>query len=236
MRVKSVSSRLLRLLSPRIPVFHTGPIPRKRLNDENRDQRRSSFGQHVEAKAAHQGCPKRLYDTLSAFSNQEGGGVIVFGLDEQSGFEAIGVYDAQDLEHQVNEQCKQMQPAVRPLFTAVEINGQIVVSAEVPEIDLSEKPCYYLGAGRMRGPYIRVGSSDEPMSEYEVYSYEVFRKKHQDDIRVVERATLAALDEASLGSYMRALRQEKPNLAAIDDEHAYELLSLTRNGVPTSRA
>ena len=31
--------------------------------------------QEVEVKAAHNGCPKRLYDTLSAFSNQDGGGV-----------------------------------------------------------------------------------------------------------------------------------------------------------------
>lgn len=27
--------------------------------------------QTLELKAAHQGCPKRLYDTISAFSNQD---------------------------------------------------------------------------------------------------------------------------------------------------------------------
>jgi ATP-dependent DNA helicase RecG len=35
--------------------------------------------QIVEVKAAYEGCPKRLYDTLSSFSNQDGGGVILFG-------------------------------------------------------------------------------------------------------------------------------------------------------------
>lgn len=30
--------------------------------------------QTVEVKSAHNGCPKRLYDTLSSFSNQDGGG------------------------------------------------------------------------------------------------------------------------------------------------------------------
>ena len=34
-----------------------------------------------------------------------------------------------------------------------------------------------------------VGDSDEPMTEYEVYSYEAYRKKYQDDIRGVQRAT-----------------------------------------------
>ena len=37
----------------------------------------------MEIKAAKYGCPKRLYDTLSSFSNQDDGGVIVFGVDEE---------------------------------------------------------------------------------------------------------------------------------------------------------
>ena len=54
--------------------------------------------QNIEVKAAHEGCPKRLYDTLSSFSNQNDGGVIVFGLDERQNFQATGVYDLQDLQ------------------------------------------------------------------------------------------------------------------------------------------
>lgn len=189
--------------------------------------------QHVEVKAAHEGCPKKLYDTLSAFSNQEGGGLVVFGLDEDQDFSVVGVYDAQDLQQQVNEQCKQMQPVVRPLFTMAEIDGQVVVVAEIPEIDAAEKPCYYRGTGRIRGSYIRVGDADEPMSEYEIYSFEVFRSKHQDDVRTVERATLASLDADSLSNYIHVLKQKKPNLAQIDDDHIRELLSITRDGVPT---
>lgn len=33
--------------------------------------------QTLEVKSAHQGCPKRLYDTLSSFSNQDNGGIIL---------------------------------------------------------------------------------------------------------------------------------------------------------------
>jgi len=32
--------------------------------------------QTIELKSANQGCPKRLYDTLSSFSNQDEGGII----------------------------------------------------------------------------------------------------------------------------------------------------------------
>lgn len=56
------------------------------------------------------GCPKRLYDTLSSFSNQDSGGVLLFGIDEKSGFVPVGVYDAQDLQKKVTEQCNQMEP------------------------------------------------------------------------------------------------------------------------------
>ena len=41
-------------------------------------QHQKCEGQTLEVKSAHQGCPERLYDTFSAFSNQDDGGVIVF--------------------------------------------------------------------------------------------------------------------------------------------------------------
>ena len=70
-----------------------------------------------------------------------------------------------------------MEPSVRVLFTVCEIDGKIIVSAEIPGVDIAERPVYYKGVGRIKGSYIRVGESDEPMSEYEVYSYDAFRKK-----------------------------------------------------------
>ena len=48
----------------------------------NETKRLKAESQTLEVKAAHFGCPKRLYDTLSSFSNQDGGGVLLFGLDE----------------------------------------------------------------------------------------------------------------------------------------------------------
>lgn len=40
-------------------------------------------------------------------SNQDEGGVIVFGIDEKKDFEIVGVYDAQDIQKKVNEQSKE---------------------------------------------------------------------------------------------------------------------------------
>ena len=43
-----------------------------------------------------------------------------------------------------------------------------------------------------------MGDADKRMTEYEVYSYEAFRKKYRDDVRPVEGLTVAALDQNKL--------------------------------------
>ena len=192
--------------------------------------------QTLELKSAEYGCPKRLYDTLSSFSNQDDGGMIVFGIDEEKNYKETGVYDAQDIQKKINEQCLQMTPVVRPLITVVEKEGKKFVSAEIPGMDLVDRPCYYQGRGRLKGSYTRIGDSDEPMTEYEVYSYEAFRKKYQDDIREVPRATMAALDQESLNQYITLLKQGKPHLSSMKDEMIYELVSIKRNSEITLSA
>lgn len=192
--------------------------------------------QGVEVKAAHDGCPKRLYDTLSAFSNQDGGGIIVFGLDERQGFAVVGVYDIQDLQKKVTEQCNQMIPPVRAVFTVADINGVSICSAEIPSVDLSERPCYYSGVGRIKGSYVRVGDADLPMTDYEIYTYEAFRSHVHDDERVVERADLSMLNQKDVEEYVRKMSQERPGFARLSIEQTYEMLAITRKGIPTLAA
>lgn len=190
--------------------------------------------QTIELKAANKGCPTRLYDTLSSFSNQDSGGVIIFGVDEASDFDVVGVYDAQDLQKKVTEQCKQMEPSVRALFTVCEIDGKVIVSAEIPGVDISERPVFYKGVGRIRGSYVRVGESDEPMSEYEVYSYDAFRKRIRDDIRIVEGARANLFDKDRLSAYLTAVKQERKNLATnVPDDEILELMGVWSEGIPT---
>jgi len=189
--------------------------------------------QTLEVKAARQGCPTRLFDSLSAFSNQDGGGIILFGLDEKRGFEVVGVYDPQDLQHKVAEQCKQMQPAVRPLFTVCETAGKIVVSAEIPGIDISERPAFYLGAGRVKGSFVRVGEADEQMSDYEIYSYEAYRRRVRDDIRLAEFADISQLRPEAIAQYIAAVKKEKENTAKLTDEQILNLMGIIKEGKPT---
>lgn len=74
----------------------------------------------LELKSAQFGCPKRLYASLSSFSNQDEGGIIIFGIDESQNYKEVGVYNPQDIQKKINEQCLQMETIVRPLLTVAE--------------------------------------------------------------------------------------------------------------------
>ncbi len=193
-----------------------------------------SESQTIELKAAAKGCPMRLFDTLSSFSNQDEGGIIIFGVDESDDYAINGVYDAQDLQKKVTEQCKQMEPTVRALFTICEIEGKAVVSAEIPGVDISERPVFYKGVGRIKGSYVRVGESDEPMSEYEIYSYEAFRKRIRDDVRTLENTKLNMIDEKRMDEYLSTVKKERKNLADnVSEKDILELMGVMNNGLPT---
>ena len=195
--------------------------------------KKKAESQTIEVKAAHKGIPKRLYDTLSSFSNQDSGGIIVFGIDESLGFKPVGVYDLQDLQKKVTEQCNQMDPVVRAIFTTTEYEGVNICSAEIPSIEITDRPCYYRGAGKTKGSYVRVGDADLPMTDYEIYSFESYKAHVHDDERPIDRADLSLLDEVGINNYILQMKLNRPFFSKLSEEQIYELLSITRNGVPT---
>ncbi len=186
--------------------------------------------QNVEVKAAHDGCPKRLYNTLSSFSNQDGGGVILFGIDEAQDFRPVGVYNLQDLEQKITEQCKQMEPTVRAVFTFTQIDGYDICSAEIPGLDLAQRPCFYTGVGRIKGSYLRVGEADLPMTDYELYCFESFRQHLHDDERPVPRAHEDVFDQSKLDRYLAQMSEERPGFSKLTREQALEMLAIQRDG------
>lgn len=199
-------------------------------------QRRGCEEQTMEVKSAHHGCPEKLYDTLSAFANQDDGGVLIFGLDEAKNYAKVGVYDAQLLQKKVMEYGEQMSPVVRPVFTVYDEDGMVFVSAEIPPCDMTERPCFTTSRGRMKGSYKRVGDADKPMTEYEVYSYEAFRKRYRDDIRPIKETSMQLLNSALLDDYRSQMRAERPNLARLTEEQQDELNGMTHDGCVTMTA
>ena len=74
------------------------------------------------------------------------------------------------------------------------------------------------------------------MTDYELYSYEAFRKHLHDDERPVERATLQLLDMEKIQDYMEKMRVDRPGFSRLTQEQTMEMLNVTRNGIPTLAA
>ncbi len=191
----------------------------------------------TEVKVANETCPQQLYATISAFANQDEGGVIVFGLGAKDGAVIVtGVYDVDDLRKGVAEQCAQMTPCVRPVFTVGEHQGLPVVAAEIPPVDYTERPCYKTALGPAKGSYVRVRDLNVPMLRAEIHGYQAFRDKRSDDLRPAERVNLDLLDADALNLYLALSAQTRPNLARLPRSQQLELCGVTRNDQVTLAA
>lgn len=199
------------------------------VNDIRKKKCESNY---IELKAAAKGCPK-IFDTLSSFSNQENGGKIIFGIDENNNYDICGVYDAADLQKKIMEQSLQMEPVVRPLCTVATIDGKTVVCAEIQGLDNFSKPCFYKGVGRLKGSYIRVADGDRLMTEYEIYSYEVFKKKIEDELRIADRANIEDIMTNNLEKYLLELRSKKANFTNLSNEKICRLQGFINESKPT---
>ena len=198
-------------------------------------QLKKAESNYIEVKSARNGCPK-IFDTLSSFSNQQNGGTIIFGVDENEDFNVCGVYDAADLQKKIMEQSLQMEPVVRPLCTVAVIDGKTVVSAEIQEMDNFQKPCFYKGAGRLRGSYVRVADGDRLMTEYEVYSYEAFKQDIHDELRTNSRAELTDINTEEYQLYLLELKKNKPHLAKLEEKEINRLQGFVVDNKPTVAA
>src|SRR5947199_8725100 len=84
----------------------------------------------VEVKAAnHPRETPKVSDSLSAFANRPGGGVILFGLDEKQGFKVVGVGNLQKAQTDVADWARTiMEPPVPVEFTVEDIEGLPVMA------------------------------------------------------------------------------------------------------------
>lgn len=170
-------------------------------------QRHGTEQTSIEAKRARDDVPKRIWETLSAFANTPGGGVLLLGVDEKEGFAPTGVSDPARVQANLaSVAADQMEPPLRPLLQVFEIDGASIVVAEVPELPASAKPCYYQGAGLPNGAFIRVGDGDRKLTPYEVQALFEARGQPRHDVEPVEGTTVDDLDPELLGGLLRRLR------------------------------
>lgn len=199
--------------------------------------KRKYESQTIECKAARKGCPEHLYDTLSSFSNQDEGGVILFGIDEKNDYELCGVYDISDLQTQLTNQCETMSPSIRPFFTVLSIDNKDYLAMEIPGLSPLERTCFYKPKGRYGGSYVRVGDADIRMSEFEIYQYESYKNRTKDDLRTIDDDSIKLFNIEKHDKFLKAVKEKRPNLTKnVSDEEIDILMGLYHKGKPTLSA
>lgn len=188
--------------------------------------------QTLEVKTASEGAP-RVYDSLSSFSNQNEGGIILFGIDEQAGFTVCGVYDAQDLLKKIHGQCEAMTPQVRPTFDTAVVDGKTVVAAYISGRPMSERPVYRTSKGITDGTYTRIGDADVRMTATELYDIEAFKEGRRDDISVSPTASTDMFNQEKLTRFVLDSAKERPLLARRTKDEILSLTGVIRSGEPT---
>jgi ATP-dependent DNA helicase RecG len=180
----------------------------------------------VEAKKAETALPKRLWETLSAFANQPDGGIIILGLEEGRGFATNGVRDPGKIQADLASMCREMEPPLCPLIGIHDFEGKQLVVAEIPEVPLEQKPCYYRGSGLYSGSFLRVGDGDRQMSQYEVHSFLESRGQPTHDLDAVPGVTRDDLDPALLQKLFVRVRERRAKFASLSDEEILRNLNV----------
>jgi ATP-dependent DNA helicase RecG len=164
---------------------------------------------HIEAKAARSELPKRLWETISAFSNTRGGGTLLLGVSEEVDFAVTGVNNPSKAQHDLASLCTSMEPPVRAHIEVHRIAGRHIITAQIPELPAAHKPCYHPGAGLTNGAFIRVADGDRKLSHYEVQMLLSARGQPKDDEEPVPGTTVDDLQPRLLRGLLARLRRRQ---------------------------
>jgi ATP-dependent DNA helicase RecG len=164
--------------------------------------------QKLECKEARSNIPRSLLETLSAFSNTHGGGIILLGVGDAPTFPILGVDNLDRLQSAAANMCAQeLEPPIRPQFSSHNISGRSLLVIEVPEAGTSEKPVYIKARGIYHGSFIRQADGDHHLTEYEVLKLLENRGQPRHDMELIEEAYEAVLDMVAVEAFINRVRQ-----------------------------
>ena len=186
-----------------------------------------------EVVSARYHIPTSLYESLSSFSNQDEGGIIVFGVDKEQKFMETGVYDPQYVIKEVIDLCLQMNPIPFPIFTIAQKNNMYFVSAEISGLEPINRPCFYKVQNKFSGSYMRIKGKNLLMNRQKLSAYISENKSVPSDTRSIERAAYAYFNQDLITEYISSFKIKNPYLTMLNEKQIYELMSIKREGIPT---
>lgn len=174
----------------------------------------------VEVKKAAGGLPRSVVETVSAFSNTNGG-LIVLGVHESEGFTTVRLPDPAKLRDDlVSAVSDQLVPPVRPSVELVSVDGDVLVVAEIDPLLPDQRPCYVASRGIATGSFVRTGDGDRRMTQAEIGLAIANQAQPRYDAEPVPEAGFEDLDGAALARTLARVRDTSRSLRDVDDETA----------------
>ena len=167
--------------------------------------------QQCEVKECKRKISSTITETLSAFSNGNGG-YIILGLSEKAGFTPVEDFDARAMQEALSQACEKLTPVVRPVIVTCPFEGANLVFAVIDEMLPREKPCFISSIGPHGGSYIRTGDGDRKMTAYEVDRLLEEQRQPEHDIAVVPEATLDDLNPKLVHALLERERERHPHV------------------------
>lgn len=181
----------------------------------------------IEARRAVGGLPRSLRETLSAFSNTDGG-TILLGVDEQSGFDLVELDDPVALRNGLVQMSRDdITPALQISTEIVEVEGHRLVVAEIPPAPADRRPACVTAQGIAGGSYLRGGDGDRRMTEAEIAMVMAARVQPPYDREPVDGSSTDHLDDEAVRRTLRRIRSGFPRLAQSDDATVLFRLGIT---------
>lgn len=137
----------------------------------------------LELKTARSNIPNEIWRTISAFANRKGGGIIIFGVDQERN-EIIGCQSIDQMQKKLTEYFNdKMSFVLRPEYHVIPYDdSRTILAVVIPECPKDYMPCYYKPVGLPNGAYIREGNTSRRITDNEFRTYIASSKEFQYDL------------------------------------------------------
>ena len=101
----------------------------------------------IEFKRAQRGVPVSAYETVSAFSNTEGGWLVYGVLDRNGNYEIVGVIEVDKVQNDFLSALRadnKVNHDIQVEAKLIEAEGQTVLAFHIPEASRQNKPIYLI--------------------------------------------------------------------------------------------
>ena len=195
----------------------------------------------IEFKEARRDVPRNAYETVSAFSNTEGGW-LVFGIrDGAGGFEIVGVLNIDKVQNDFLSALRRGQKLNRVIAVderLIEDDGKVLLVFHIPEARRRDKPIY-LG-GDIRRSFIRRGAGDKRCTQTEIERLLRDATDERHDGGAVDLDPERCFDDKSLRWYRRFFDERNPGhdetLSHVEFLHHWGLVVETGGRLTPTRA